>query len=251
MPNTPAVELIDVTRSYPGVRALAGVSAVFPAGTFTAVMGPSGSGKSTLLHCAAGLDRPDTGRVLLAGRDIAGLREPKLTEARRRVAGFVFQSYNLLDSLSVWHNVLLPQRLAGVRPDRAWAREVLTRVGLAGREHARPAQLSGGQRQRVALARALAARPEVIFADEPTGALDLAAGREVLGLLREAVDDLGATVVMVTHDPAAAGHADRVVFLADGRIVTEMTRPAAEAVAARMTAVSAHAGSAAAGVDAR
>ncbi|AEV87614.1 ABC transporter [Actinoplanes sp. SE50] len=239
MRNTPVVELIDVTRSYLGVRALAGVSATFTSGTFTAVMGPSGSGKSTLLHCAAGLDRPGTGRVLLGGQDIGDLREPKLTEARRRVAGFVFQSYNLLDSLTVWHNVLLPQRLAGVRADHGWAREVLRRVGLGGREQARPAQLSGGQRQRVALARALAARPQVIFADEPTGALDLAAGRDVLGLLREAVDDLGTTIVMVTHDPAAAAHADRVVFLADGVIVGAMDAPSADRVAARMTEVSA------------
>jgi putative ABC transport system ATP-binding protein len=238
MRNTTAVELIDVTKSYPGVRALAGVTAAFAAGTFSAVMGPSGSGKSTLLHCAAGLDRPDSGRVTLGGREIGALREPKLTEARRKVAGFVFQSYNLLDSLTVWHNVLLPQRLAGVRPDRAWAREILQRVGLTGRENARPAELSGGQRQRVALARALAARPQVIFADEPTGALDLTTGREVLGLLREAVDDLGTTIVMVTHDPAAAAHADRVVFLADGRIVTELDRPSAESVAARMAGVS-------------
>jgi len=236
------VELVGVTRTYVGgtpVRALDGVSVAFEAGTFTAVMGPSGSGKSTLLHCAAGLDRPDAGQVLLGGRDIGRLREPKLTETRRRVAGFVFQSYNLLESLSLWHNVLLPQRLAGLRPDRAWAAEVIRRVGLAGRERDRPTQLSGGQRQRVALARAFAARPEVIFADEPTGALDLAAGREVLGLLREAMRDLGTTIVMVTHDPAAAAWADRVVFLADGRIVTELDGPSAESVAARMMAVSA------------
>src|SRR5690349_13257856 len=198
------LELHDLAKTYPGgTRALAGVSVAFGAGTFNAVMGPSGSGKSTFLHCAAGLDQPDSGRVVLAGQDISRLREPRLTKARRERVGFVFQSYNLLDSLSVWHNVLLPQRLAGVHPDRAWAREVLSRVGLAGREGDRPAQLSGGQRQRVALARALAGRPQVIFADEPTGALDLAAGREVLGLLREAVDDLGTTVIMVTHDPAA------------------------------------------------
>jgi putative ABC transport system ATP-binding protein len=150
----------------------------------------------------------------------------------------VFQSYNLMDSLSVWHNVLLPQRLAGVRPDQAWAREVLRRVGLAGREGDRPGQLSGGQRQRVALARALAGRPEVIFADEPTGALDLSTGREVLGLLREAVDDVGTAVVMVTHDPAAAAWADRVVFLADGRTVAELADPTAEKVATQMMAVS-------------
>jgi putative ABC transport system ATP-binding protein len=201
-------------------------------------MGPSGSGKSTLLHCAAALDRPDAGRVLLAGQEIGGLREPRLTRARRQRVGFVFQSYNLMDSLSVWHNVLLPQRLAGVRPDKRWARETLHRMGLAGREHDRPARLSGGQRQRVALARALAGRPEVIFADEPTGALDLSTGREVLALLRAAVDDLGTTIVMVTHDPAAAGWADRVVFLADGRIVAELADPTAEKVAARMMAVS-------------
>ncbi|WP_238011996.1 ABC transporter ATP-binding protein [Dactylosporangium sp. AC04546] len=237
---TTIVELVAVSKHYPGgPTALDSVSVAFAAGTFTAVMGPSGSGKSTLLHCAAALDRPDGGRVLLAGQDLAGLREPRLTEVRRRRVGFVFQQYNLMDSLSVWHNVLLPQRLAGVRPDRDWAREVLRRVGLADRSSARPASLSGGQRQRVALARALAGRPEVIFADEPTGALDLASGREVLALLREAVDDLGTTVVMVTHDPAAAGWADRVVFLADGRIVTELAAPTAELVAAHMTAVSA------------
>ena len=233
------VEVLDVTKNYTGVRALDGVSVEFAAGTFCAVMGPSGSGKSTLLHCVAGLDRPDSGRVLLAGEEIGRLREPKLTEARRRRIGFVFQSYNLLDSLSVWHNILLPQRLAGVRPDRGWAREVVRRVGLSGRENDRPGQLSGGQRQRVALARALAGRPEVIFADEPTGALDLSSGREVLALLREAVDGFGTAVVMVTHDPAAAAWADRVVFLADGRIVDELVAPTAEKVAARMMAVSA------------
>jgi putative ABC transport system ATP-binding protein len=234
------LELTAVTRRYPrGVVALREVSLAVPGGQFVAVMGATGSGKSTLLHCAAGLDRPDSGRVLLAGEEIGNLREPRLTQARRRRVGFVFQSYNLLDSLSVWHNVLLPQRLAGTRPDRSWAREVLRRVGLAGREDDRPGRLSGGQRQRVALARALAARPEVIFADEPTGALDLSTGREVLGLLREAVDDLGTTVVMVTHDPAAAAWADRVVFLADGRIVTELAAPSAEKIAAQMTAVSA------------
>jgi putative ABC transport system ATP-binding protein len=241
MRDTATVEAIDLVKTYTGasVRALDGVSVAFAAGTFNAVMGPSGSGKSTLLQCAAGLDRVDSGQVLLAGQEISRLREPELTEARRQRVGFVFQSYNLIDSLSVWHNVLLPQRLAGTRPDRSWAREVVRRVGLAGRENDRPSRLSGGQRQRVALARALAARPEVIFADEPTGALDLNSGREVLGLLREAVDDLGATIVMVTHDPAAAAWADRVVFLADGRIVTEMRRPSVERIAEQMMAVSA------------
>ncbi|WP_345712891.1 ABC transporter ATP-binding protein [Kineococcus glutinatus] len=240
MRNVEVVEVVDLVKCYPGaaVRALDGVSVAFGPGSSTAVMGPSGSGKSTLLQCAAGLDRADSGRVLLAGQEIGSLREPRLTLARRGV-GFVFQAYNLIDSLSVWHNVLLPQRLAGVRPDKAWAREVLHRVGLDGRGHERPARLSGGERQRVALARALAARPEVVFADEPTGALDLAAGREVLGLLREAVDQLGTALVMVTHDPAAAAWADRVVFLADGRIVAELHDPSVERIAERMTAVSA------------
>ncbi|MGI5247392.1 ABC transporter ATP-binding protein [Dactylosporangium sp. CA-139066] len=241
MDNTAVVEVHDLIKTYPGagVRALDGVSARIERGTFCAVMGPSGSGKSTLLHCAAGLDTADSGRVTLAGEDIGRLREPRLTEVRRRRVGFVFQAYNLLDSLSVWHNVLLPQRLAGVRADKAWAREVIRRVGLDGREDDRPARLSGGQRQRVALARALAARPEVIFADEPTGALDLATGREVLGLLREAVDRLGTAIVMVTHDPAAAAWADRAVFLADGRVVDELDRPTAQGVALRMSQVSA------------
>ncbi|OLF08347.1 ABC transporter [Actinophytocola xinjiangensis] len=230
------VELVEVTRVYPGgVRALDGVSVGFEKGTFTAVMGPSGSGKSTLLHCAAGLDLPTGGQVVLAGQDIGTLREPKLTAVRRAHVGFVFQSFNLVDSLSVWDNVLLPQRLAGTRPDQRWARELLERVGLAGRERARPGQLSGGQQQRVALARALAGRPEVIFGDEPTGALDLATGRAVLGLLRRFVDEVGATIVMVTHDPAAAAWADRVVFLADGRLAGELRSPSAEQVSRRMT----------------
>jgi putative ABC transport system ATP-binding protein len=231
------VALQEVSKVYPGrtgVRALDGVTVGFARGTFTAVMGPSGSGKSTLLHCAAGLDRPSEGRVTLAGHDIGAMREPRLTTARRRHVGFVFQSFNLVDALSVWDNVLLPQRLAGARPDQAWAREVLGRVGLGGREKSRPGELSGGQQQRVALARALAARPEVIFGDEPTGALDLSTGREVLGLLRQFVDEFGATIVMVTHDPAAAAWADRVVFLADGRLAGELFSPTAELVAARM-----------------
>jgi putative ABC transport system ATP-binding protein len=231
------VALQEVSKVYPGnagVRALDGVTVGFARGTFNAVMGPSGSGKSTLLHCAAGLDRPTGGQVTLAGHDIGAMREPRLTTARRRHVGFVFQSFNLVDALSVWDNVLLPQQLAGTRPDQEWARTVLARVGLAGREKSRPGELSGGQQQRVALARALAARPEVIFGDEPTGALDLSTGREVLGLLRQFVDEFGATIVMVTHDPAAAAWADRVVFLADGRLAGELSSPTAELVAARM-----------------
>jgi putative ABC transport system ATP-binding protein len=235
-PPRNVVEVTGLTKVHPrGVRALDGVTTGFAAGSFTAVMGPSGSGKSTLLHCAAGLDRPTSGQVVLAGQDIGALREPKLTTVRRAHVGFVFQSFNLVDALTVWDNVLLPQQLAGVRPDRGWARELLARVGLAGREKARPGQLSGGQQQRVALARALAARPEVIFGDEPTGALDLSTGREVLSLLRRFVDEFRATIVMVTHDPAAAAWADRVVFLADGRIAGEMSEPTAERVATRMT----------------
>ncbi|EOD64024.1 ABC transporter ATP-binding protein [Amycolatopsis vancoresmycina] len=234
-PPRDVVELTGVTKVHPGgVRALDGVSAGFGPGTFTAVMGPSGSGKSTLLHCAAGLDRPTSGRVVLAGQDIATLREPKLTAVRRAHVGFVFQSFNLVDALSVWDNILLPQQLAGQRPDKKWARELVERVGLAGREKARPGQLSGGQQQRVALARALAGRPAVIFGDEPTGALDLGTGREVLALLRRFVDEVGATFVMVTHDPAAAAWADRVVFLADGRLAGELFAPSAQQVSARM-----------------
>ena len=233
-------ELANVSRVYAGpagTRALDDVSIGFRRGSFTAVMGPSGSGKSTLLHCAAGLDRPTSGSVRLGGTEIGALREPALTVARRDV-GFVFQSFNLIAALTVWQNVLLPQRLAGRRPDRRWAREVLHRVGLAGKENAMPTQLSGGQQQRVALARALAGRPEVIFGDEPTGALDVSTGREVLALLRQAVDEVGAAVVMVTHDPNAAGWADRVVFLADGRLAGELAEPTPEAVAARMTELS-------------
>ncbi len=234
---TDVVALEAVSKVYPGrtgVRALDEVSVAFARGSFTAVMGPSGSGKSTLLHCAAGLDRPTSGTVLLAGQDVGALKEPKLTTVRRKHVGFVLQAFNLVDALTVWDNVLLPQRFAGVRPDRAWAKEVLERVGLAGRDDARPGQLSGGQQQRVALARALAARPEVIFGDEPTGALDLSTGREVLGLLRRFVDEFGSTIVMVTHDPAAAAWADRVVFLADGRLAGDLIDPTAALVAARM-----------------
>ncbi len=238
---SPVVELTNVQRRYRAgdttIRALDDVSLRFAAATFTAVMGPSGSGKSTLLQCAAGLDRADAGRVSLAGHELGRLREPKLTVVRRRHVGFVFQAYNLIDALTVEQNVLLPQRLAGVRPDRAWTREVLAKVGLHGRQKARPAELSGGQRQRVALARALAGRPAVIFADEPTGALDLHSGREVLGLLRRAVDEFGAAVVMVTHDPTAAAWADRAVILADGRIVRDLRSPDAALLAAEMMAV--------------
>jgi putative ABC transport system ATP-binding protein len=220
------------------VTALREVNIRIPRSTFTAVMGPSGSGKSTLLHCAAGLDRPSTGRIMLAGKDIGQLREPQLTVTRRRHVGFVFQSFNLIPALTVLQNVLLPGRLAGVRPDRRRALDLLAHVGLAGKTKARPSELSGGQQQRVAVARALASQPDVIFGDEPTGALDISAGREVLGLLRQAVDEAGATIVMVTHDPTAAAWADRVIFLADGQLAAEESHPTATQVASRMAELS-------------
>ncbi|MEU0391090.1 ABC transporter ATP-binding protein [Streptomyces chartreusis] len=230
-----AVRLDSVTRTYGPVTALDEVSLAFPAGTFTAVMGPSGSGKSTLLQCAAGLDRPTSGSVRLAGTELAGLSERRLTLLRRERVGFVFQAFNLLPSLTAEQNVALPLRLAGRRVPKARVRQALQQVGLAERARHRPSRLSGGQQQRVALARALITRPDVLFADEPTGALDTRTGREVLGLLRGMVDREGQTVVMVTHDPVAAAYADRVVFLVDGGVHGELTGPSADTVAARMT----------------
>ncbi|KRV46561.1 ABC transporter ATP-binding protein [Wenjunlia vitaminophila] len=234
----PAIELRGVRRHYgrgaSAVQALRGVDLALPRGSFTAVMGPSGSGKSTFLQCAAGLDRPDAGQVLLGGEEITKLSEDRLTRLRRTRVGFVFQSFNLLPSLTVLQNVLLPQRLAGVRGDRRRAGELLAEVGLDRHGGRRPAQLSGGQQQRVAIARALITQPEVIFADEPTGALDTRSADEVLTLLRRAVDALGATVVMVTHDPVAASHADRVLFLADGSLAGEVSHPDPQTVADRM-----------------
>jgi putative ABC transport system ATP-binding protein len=236
---TEALRVEAVTRVYgtgqARVTALNGVTLVCARGTFTAVMGPSGSGKSTLLQCAAGLDQPTSGTVRLGDVVLTGLTERRLTELRRLRVGFVFQSYNLMPALTVAQNITLPFRLAGTRPDGAWLREVVARVGLADRLRHRPAQLSGGQQQRVALARALVTRPEVLFADEPTGALDTHTGAEVLGLLREAVDKMRQTVVMVSHDPVAAAYADRVVFLADGQVVSELTAPQPQAIADRMT----------------
>jgi putative ABC transport system ATP-binding protein len=234
-----AVALHDVSKVYRSrsgaVTALRDVSVDLPAGTFTAIMGPSGSGKSTLLQCAAGLDRPTSGEVYLSGQPLGKLSETKLTLLRRERIGFVFQSFNLLPSLTAELNVALPLRLAGRRPSRQQVRAVLATVGLADRARHRPAQLSGGQQQRVAIARALITRPEVLFADEPTGALDSTTGREVLGLLRGLVDRERQTIVMVTHDAVAASYADRVVFLADGRLVDELTAPTPQSVAARMT----------------
>ncbi|WUT80460.1 ABC transporter ATP-binding protein [Streptomyces sp. NBC_00669] len=258
---TPAVELRGVRRTYgrgdAAVHALRGVDLALPRGSFTAVMGPSGSGKSTFLQCAAGLDRPSGGSVLLGGEEITGLSENKLTRLRRSRIGFVFQSFNLLPSLTVQQNVLLPQRLAGQRPDRRRAAAMLARVGLDGYGRRRPGQLSGGQQQRVAIARALVTSPEVIFADEPTGALDTGTARDILALMRQAVDGgldgsgPAATVVMVTHDPVAASYADRVLFLADGNLAGELVAPDPTAVADRMVALTSRTGGSGRGADGR
>jgi len=235
-----AIRLWGIRKAYgtgdSRVTALDGVSVGFGRATLTAVMGPSGSGKSTLLHCAAGLDRPDDGQVTVGDVDLAGLSETALTELRRARIGFVFQAFNLVSSLTAAQNVALPLRLAGRRPPPGAVETALAEVDLTDRGRHRPGELSGGQQQRVAIARALVTRPDVVFADEPTGALDTGSSRQVLGLLRAAVDRHSRTVVMVTHDPMAAAYADRVLFLADGRIVDELTRPAeASHIAARMT----------------
>ncbi|ATO15601.1 ABC transporter ATP-binding protein [Micromonospora sp. WMMA2032] len=232
------MELDGVTRSYGSrrraINALRGVSLVVPAGVFVAVMGATGSGKSTLLHCAAGLDRPTSGRVRLVGRDVTRMRESGLTRLRRDRVGFVFQSYNLLSELTVRQNVLLPRRLGGPRPRPL--DEVLAEVGLAGLANRPVGELSGGQRQRVAIARALAGRPAVVFADEPTGALDPATGGQVLRLLRTGVDRAGVTVVMVTHDPTAAAWSDRLILLRDGEVVSDGPTPDAATIAQRLRA---------------
>ncbi len=237
-PAEAAAALRAVTKVYGtgtgAVTALRDLTIAFASGTYTAVMGPSGSGKSTLLQCAAGLDRPSSGEITLAGHDLHALSESKLTLLRRDQIGFVFQSFNLLPSLTAELNVALPLRLAGRRPRRGEVRSALARVGLADRAGHRPAELSGGQQQRVAIARALVTQPAVLFADEPTGMLDSANGRAVLGLLRGLVDADRRTVIMVTHDPVAAASADRVVFLADGQLAGELHDPTPQSVAARM-----------------
>jgi putative ABC transport system ATP-binding protein len=224
-----AVSAAALTRTYgagdSAVPALRGVSLEVPAGQFTAVMGPSGSGKSTLMHLLAGLDAPDAGSVRIAGRDITRMSDRELTKLRRTHIGFVFQSFNLLPTLTAEENVALPLAIAGRKPDRAVLDALLERMGLAERRRHRPAELSGGQQQRVAVARALIAQPTVLFADEPTGNLDSTAGAGVLALLRDAVDRDGQTTVMVTHDARAAASADRVLFLADGRIVADLDQP--------------------------
>ncbi|MFJ1602446.1 ABC transporter ATP-binding protein [Streptomyces sp. NPDC088253] len=237
-PAQEALRLVKVGKTYGAgestVTALDGVSLGLARGSFTAVMGPSGSGKSTLLRCAAGLERPDSGIVRVDGVEMTGGGEAELTRFRRGRIGFVFQQYNLLPTLTVAQNTILPLKLAGRRVDRAGVREVLTAVGLGDRLGCLPDQLSGGQQQRVAIARALVAEPRLIFADEPTGALDSRSARDVLRLLQEAVRVHGRTVVMVTHDPLAASYADAVVFLADGRMAGHLHAPTADAVAERL-----------------
>ncbi|MFU8854456.1 ABC transporter ATP-binding protein [Micromonospora sp. SL1-18] len=238
-----AVQARDVVRTYgrgdTAVRALAGATVSIPAGRFTAIMGPSGSGKSTLMHALAGLDTVDAGQILLGDTDLTDLDERARTLLRRDRIGFVFQSFNLVPTLTARENILLPLTLAGRRPDPERLDLLVATLGLAGRLRHRPGELSGGQQQRVAVARALITRPEIVFADEPTGNLDSQAAEALLGFLRQAVDDLGQTIVMVTHDPHAAAYADRVVFLADGRIDGELDAPTIPAVLTRMARLAA------------
>jgi putative ABC transport system ATP-binding protein len=237
--QTMAVLIESMTKAYgigpSTITAIDNVSLSFPVGSFTAVMGPSGSGKSTLLHCAAGLNRPNSGKVSIGGIELSGLGETALTRLRRDRVGFVFQSFNLMPSLTAAQNVELPLRLAGRKADPEAVQAALATVDLADRARHRPSELSGGQQQRVAIARALVASPQVLFADEPTGALDTSTSRDVLELLSGLVTEREQTVIVVTHDPMAAAYADRVIFLADGRIADTLERPTADAVAARMT----------------
>ncbi|MFH9424613.1 ABC transporter ATP-binding protein [Streptomyces sp. NPDC017529] len=234
----------DLSKAYGSgdtrVVALDRISIAFRKGEFTAIMGPSGSGKSTLLHCVAGLDSASSGSVRIGATELSALGDRQLTELRRDRIGFIFQAFNLLPTLTALENITLPVDIAERDVDRRWLDTIVTTVGLSHRLGHRPAQLSGGQQQRVAVARALVSRPEIIFADEPTGNLDSRAGAEVLGFLRDCVRELGQTVVMVTHDPVAAGYADRIVFLADGRLVDEMTEPTADRVLDRIKDFDAH-----------
>ena len=231
VPAVSAVDLVKVYGSGPAaVRALDGVTVSFAAGGFTAIMGPSGSGKSTLMHCLAGLDAATSGTVSLGGTDLTSLSDRDLTVLRRDRVGFVFQAYNLLPTLTARQNITLPLQLAGKRPDQNWFDHLVTVLALDGRLGHRPSELSGGQQQRVAVARALVTRPDVVFADEPTGNLDSRTGAEVLAFLRRSVRELDQTVVMVTHDPVAASYADRVVLVADGVVGGEIANPTAETV---------------------
>jgi putative ABC transport system ATP-binding protein len=236
--DDPAVRTVGLSKIYGHgdntVRALDDVTLDIERGRFTAIMGPSGSGKSTLMHVVAGLDSATSGSVVLGGTELVGLSDKALTAMRRDRIGFVFQQFNLVPTLTAAENIALPSRLAGRRPDPIWLEQIVDVVGLTGRLTHRPSELSGGQQQRVAVARALVSRPEVVFADEPTGNLDSRASAEILGFLRRSVDVFDQTIVMVTHDPAAASYADTVVFLADGRVVDEIASPTAEKVLDRM-----------------
>jgi putative ABC transport system ATP-binding protein len=237
-PNGAAAATVDAVKVYgtgsTEVRALDGVTIAFDRSRFSAIMGPSGSGKSTLLHCIAGLDSLTAGAAFIGDTDLSTLDDNHLTELRRDKVGFVFQAFNLVPTLTAYENITLPLTLAGRKPDRDWIEKVIGTVALGDRLEHRPSELSGGQQQRVAVGRALASRPQIIFADEPTGNLDSQAGADVLSFTRRAVDEMGQTVVMVTHDPVAASYADRVVFLADGRVVDEMQEPTSERVLDRL-----------------
>ncbi len=243
VPHRPpaAARAVDLCKVYGSgqseVHALAGVTVDLEAGKFTAIMGPSGSGKSTLMHCLAALDTPTSGTIEVGGTSLSGLSDKALTALRRDRVGFVFQAFNLIPTLTAKENILLPLDLAGTRPDRSWFDTVVDAVGLRDRLGHRPSEMSGGQQQRVACARALASKPSIVFADEPTGNLDSTSGAEVLSFLRRSVDEFGQTVVMVTHDAVAASYCDRVIFLADGKVVDEINNPDREQILAHMTAL--------------
>jgi putative ABC transport system ATP-binding protein len=238
MTGGPAARAVDLTKTYgtgdAAVTALAGINVGFERGRFTAVMGPSGSGKSTLMHCLAGLDAPSSGHAFVGEQEIGALGDSELTQLRRDRIGFVFQAFNLVPTLTAAENITLPADLAGTAVDEAWLAQLVAQLGIADRLDHRPSELSGGQQQRVACARALITRPELIFADEPTGNLDSNASTEVLAFLRQAVSEHGQSIVVVTHDPQAAAYADRVVFLADGAVVGELASPTADAVLEQM-----------------
>ena len=242
VPEYPAAKAVHVTKTYGSgeaqINALDDVSVEFGTGEFTAIMGPSGSGKSTLLHCVAGLDRVSGGEVWIGSTDITRLSEKKLTLVRRERIGFIFQSFNLLPTLNARENIELPIRLSKRKPEQGWFEKVIETLGIGNRLGHKPSELSGGQQQRVAVARALTSKPEIIFADEPTGNLDSKAGTEVLKFLRSAVDDYHQTIVMVTHDAGAAAYADRIIFLSDGKIVDEMRKPTSEAILDRLKSLS-------------
>ncbi|GAB3255245.1 ABC transporter ATP-binding protein [Alteromonas gracilis] len=238
--HAPAARVIDLVKTYgagdAAVRALDGVTLDIEQGVFTAIMGPSGSGKSTLMHCCAALDRPTGGQVLIGELDLGRLKDKALTQLRRERIGFVFQSFNLVPTLTAEENILLPLSIARRKPEQEWYDAVLDAVGIRDRLGHKPNELSGGQQQRVAVARALASRPDIVFADEPTGNLDSTTGAEVLGLLQRSAREFGQTIVMVTHDPVAASYTDRVVFLADGKLAGEQREPTRESVLERMAA---------------